>query len=115
MTLNQFYNLAKKAGFCFWESESWKPEGAVIDWAAQYDKEMVKLYELIVQHYDDNLTSNVEVDLTDEELLVIFKMAHERDITLNKMVNIILENALRADESKKEQTWIEESSLKDQD
>lgn len=32
----------------------------------------------------------IPVDLTDEEFLAIAKMAHERDITFNKMVENIL-------------------------
>lgn len=34
---------------------------------------------------------NVEIDITDEEFLSIAKMAHERDITFNQMVEIILQ------------------------
>jgi hypothetical protein len=35
----RFKNLAKRTGFMFWQNEEWKPESAVIDWAANYDKE----------------------------------------------------------------------------
>ena len=42
-------SLMKKAGFVFWEDEDWKPENAVIDWATNYDKEIEKFAELIVQ------------------------------------------------------------------
>lgn len=37
---------------------------------------------------------NIEVDLTDEEFLSIAKMAHERDITLNKMVEYIIQQEI---------------------
>lgn len=93
MTLELFYKLARKAGFCFWSDEEWKPQGAVIDWAAQYDDEMVELFRLIKKYYEEE-KENVQVDLTNEELLTIFKMAHERDITLNQMINIILMNVM---------------------
>lgn len=33
---------------------------------------------------------DIEVDLTDDEFCRIAKMAHERDITFNRMVEIIL-------------------------
>ena len=33
---------------------------------------------------------NVDIDLNDEELFTLMKMAHERDITLNQLVNNIL-------------------------
>ena len=36
-------------------------------------------------------TKEIEVDLTDDEFLRVAKMAHERDITFNEMVNRILE------------------------
>lgn len=35
--------LLKKAGFCFWGTESWKPYGAWIDWANNYDDAMTRL------------------------------------------------------------------------
>jgi len=37
-----------------------------------------------------NRTETIELDLTDAELLVLFKMAHERDVTLNDFVEIVL-------------------------
>ena len=33
----------------------------------------------------------IEVDLSDEEFLRVAKLAHERDITFNQMVEIILQ------------------------
>lgn len=38
----------------------------------------------------------VPVDLSDEEFLHIARMAHERDITFNKMVEIILTEYMNA-------------------
>ena len=35
-------------------------------------------------------TETIELDLTDTELLVLFKMAHERDVTFNDFVEIVL-------------------------
>ena len=37
----------------------------------------------------------IEVDLTDEEFLRIAKLAHEKDITFNQMVEKILEYAIK--------------------
>ena len=42
----------------------------------------------------------IPVDLSDEEFLTIAKMAHERDITFNKMVEIILWNYINETKSK---------------
>ena len=38
----------------------------------------------------DNRTESIELDLTDQELLVLFKMAHERDVTFNEFVEVAL-------------------------
>lgn len=37
-----------------------------------------------------NRTEEIQLDLTDAELLVLFKMAHERDVTFNDFVEIVL-------------------------
>jgi hypothetical protein len=37
-----------------------------------------------------NRTEEIELDLTDAELLVLFKMAHDRDVTFNDFVEIVL-------------------------
>ena len=37
-----------------------------------------------------NRTEEIQLDLTDQELLVLFKMAHERDVTFNDFVEIVL-------------------------
>jgi hypothetical protein len=42
----------------------------------------------------------VPVDLSDEEFLTIAKMAHERDITFNKMVEAILWSYIKDTKSK---------------
>lgn len=43
---------------------------------------------------------DVPVDLTDDEFLSIAKMAHERDITFNQMVEKILWNYINETKSK---------------
>jgi len=44
----RFKNLAERADFIFWGNEEWKPEGAVIDWATNYDKEFEEYSKLLV-------------------------------------------------------------------
>jgi hypothetical protein len=39
-------------------------------------------------------TETIELDITDAELLVLFKMAHERDVTFNDFVEIVLTDYL---------------------
>jgi hypothetical protein len=38
--------------------------------------------------------ATIEVDLTDEEFLSVAKLAHERDITFNQMVEYILQQEI---------------------
>lgn len=41
--------FVEKAGFSLWENESWKPKGAIVDWSTNYDSELEKFAEMIVQ------------------------------------------------------------------
>ena len=34
---------------------------------------------------------DIEIDITDDEFLYVAKMAHERDITFNQMMGLIIE------------------------
>ena len=40
--------LAKKAGFVLWDDSAWGPGKGNIDWSCDYDKELTKFVELIV-------------------------------------------------------------------
>jgi hypothetical protein len=52
-------DLAQKAGFVLWdENEYWKPKGAVIDWASEYDNELTHLVELIVRECIDKIETH---------------------------------------------------------
>lgn len=42
----------------------------------------------------DSTYETIELNLTDEEFLVLAKLAHERDITFNQLVNDILRNII---------------------
>jgi hypothetical protein len=45
--------LAKKAGFVIWDDSSWGPGKGNIDWSCDYDKELTKFVELIVNECAD--------------------------------------------------------------
>ena len=63
-----YHHLAvtlEQAGFEMWADESWKPEGAIIDWSSDYNKELEKFAELIVRECADWIDSNV--GMVDEE------------------------------------------------
>jgi hypothetical protein len=47
--------LAKQAGFVLWADEEWKPDGAVIDWSSDYDNDLEKFAELIIQECMEQL------------------------------------------------------------
>lgn len=42
----------------------------------------------------DSTYETIELNLTDEEFLVLAKLAHERDITFNQLVNDILRDII---------------------
>jgi hypothetical protein len=46
--------LAKEAGFIFWENEEWKPKGATIDWSCYYDKELERFFKLAVRYAESD-------------------------------------------------------------
>lgn len=50
------------------------------------------------QNYDDRV--KVPVDLDDDEMFKLMKLAHERDITLNQLVAEILEKTIQAEQAK---------------
>lgn len=43
-----FRKLAKKAGFCFWEDESYGPGKGHIDWGTEYNEELQNFAQLII-------------------------------------------------------------------
>jgi hypothetical protein len=101
-------DLAEQAGFDFWGDEHWNP-GDTIDWSSRYDNQFVNYSEslirevLLLQQNGTNVLSHfgladsvsketVEIELTDQEFLTLMRMAHEQDITFNKLVEkVILE------------------------
>jgi hypothetical protein len=105
-------NLVKRAGFILWEDEAHNP-GDVVDWASRYDNELVKYTQLLVQEVlelqaagtdvpayfgitETDGKESIEVDFSDEELLQYMKLAHERDITFNKFIELALRKAIEA-------------------
>ncbi len=51
--------LAEQAEFNLWNNEAWKPEGQVVDWSIDYDKELEKFAQLIVEECCKVLQSEV--------------------------------------------------------
>lgn len=43
-------DLAQKAGFSFWEDESWGPGPGHIDWSCDYDSEFEAFVALLADH-----------------------------------------------------------------
>lgn len=42
----------------------------------------------------ENIES-IEIDISDEEFLTLAKMAHEKDITLNKLFQLIIDEEIK--------------------
>jgi DUF438 domain-containing protein len=47
--------IAKTAGFCFWENEEWKPDGEIIDWSSNYDNELEKFANLLINEKQNEI------------------------------------------------------------
>lgn len=72
-----------------------------------------------VKQYEDgsfilNPYKEVELDLDDDLFLSLAKMAHEKDITLNDLVNEILKERIEREEQAKDFEDLEESSSEDE-
>lgn len=94
--------LADRAGFMFWGDEDWRPQGAEIDWSAQYDQEFDAYTQALIcevvnlersgtdalEYFGVSATGRetVEVEFSDEEFLTYARLAHDRDITLNRFI-----------------------------
>ena len=50
--------LLEEAGFVFWENESWGPGPGHIDWACNYDLEMVEFVKLLTAEHRQTLIDN---------------------------------------------------------
>jgi hypothetical protein len=37
------------SGFVLWGDEGWKPEGAIVDWASNYDDEVKRLIHAVLE------------------------------------------------------------------
>jgi hypothetical protein len=103
-------NLVKRAGFALWDNEEWNP-GDVVDWSCRYDNELVEYTQLLVREVlelqkggtdvpayfgitESDGKESIEVEFSDEEVLQYTKLAHERDITFNKLIELALRKAI---------------------
>lgn len=102
--------LVKQAGFVMWADEQWNP-GDVVDWSSRYDNELTEYTRLLVNEVlrlqaegtdvanyfgtePAPAMESIELDFSDEDLLQYMKLAHERDITFNKFIELALRRAI---------------------
>jgi hypothetical protein len=45
--INEDKLFLERAGFYLWANESWKPKGALVDWACNYDKQILELIDIV--------------------------------------------------------------------
>jgi len=69
-----------------WDDTSWIDLEADDDW--------IQKAQAIVAGRDYDTRITVPIDLTDQELLALMKLAHERDVTLNHLVDQVLREAM---------------------
>lgn len=54
--------LAEKAGFVLWSKNDWNPDRAgTIDWACEYDDELINFYDIVRQDLMKELDQNGRV------------------------------------------------------
>jgi len=115
--------LAERSGFCFWGDEAHNP-GDVIDWACRYDDEFVAYTAALVREVlqlqapgTDVLAHNgieptskesLDINLSDEDFIGLAKLAHERDVTINKVVEDALWAAIKEHENESVQRSTED-------
>lgn len=46
---NKTFDLARSAGFMYWDNEHWAPENQAIDWSCDYDEELMEFKKLVVR------------------------------------------------------------------
>lgn len=108
--------LAKRSGFSFWGDEHWQ-YGDIIDWSNGYDQEFSTFARRLIQEVlqlresgtdvltyfgitDDSVKESVEIDLPGYQIENLMYMAHERDITFNKLVEQALLDTINTVEMK---------------
>jgi len=69
-----------------WDNTRWIDLEADDDW--------IQKAQSIVAGRDYDTRITVPIDLTDQELLALMKLAHERDVTLNHLVDQVLREAM---------------------
>lgn len=50
LMIETFWFYARRAGFCFWEKESWNYRNRRIDWSSDYDDELQRYTREVVVH-----------------------------------------------------------------
>lgn len=58
-----YKKLVLSAGFLVWENETWKPTNSFIDWGCDYDGEMKKYTELLVEYCCDVMLKNKDTNV----------------------------------------------------
>ena len=69
-----------------WDDTRWIDLEADDDW--------IQKAQAIVAGRDYDTRITVPIDLTDQELLALMKLAHERDVTLNHLIDQVLREAM---------------------
>lgn len=69
-------------------------------WGGEMDIHQIELVDkMMADRYEEE--RNIDVDISDEELLRLTLMAHERNITLNDLINHLLRDYMDGLEAKK--------------
>ena len=69
----QFRSIANDAGFVLWSDEDWKPENGIVDWSSNYDHELYKHSQLLVQECSNLIAGFVDQRIPASEYPALLK------------------------------------------
>lgn len=76
---NKIKLLAERAGFVFWNEESWGPRDNSIDWSLNYTKEFNDFIQLILESICEELSEQIKV-LPKEETQLNYYFGYDKAI-----------------------------------
>jgi len=58
------------SGFVLWGDEGWKPEGAIVDWASNYDDEVKRLIHVVLEEVVKTMSMHADPKSPEADRLI---------------------------------------------
>ena len=71
--------LAEQAGFVLWDDEMWGPGKGHVDWSTNYDDELVKYTNLVIQMCADHILDTSDRYRKEYFALKVLELKHEQE------------------------------------